>query len=92
MRTITLSRVPAEELDQLEEAASKISPEIFDAVRALVGSVRDGAEIAAPRVAGVIVCGSRERPAGGNGDCRSEREPRCLSWPVDTTHPNDDSR
>ncbi|GAA3232769.1 helix-turn-helix domain-containing protein [Dactylosporangium siamense] len=47
MRAIDTSQVPAEQFDQLEHAAAKISPEMLDVIRALTESVRAGAEIAA---------------------------------------------
>lgn len=47
MRAIDTSDVPAEQFDELERAAAKISPEMLDVIRALSESVRAGAEITA---------------------------------------------
>ena len=47
MRTLDTSSVPLEQFDELERTAANISPEMLDVVRALIGHLRDGAEIAA---------------------------------------------
>lgn len=47
MRTLDTSSVPLEQFDELERAAAGISPEMLDVMRALIGFLRDGAEIAA---------------------------------------------